>query len=197
MIHKTLLALIFQFIHSDIISTRDFEINQLDLAFIEVCQKNIDSFFLRKYVRYKIEEQLSFHIELENPLIIGNSYIPFKFLFQTHMFSDCILMALHYVNSTKLQKYLRTYKKVLIRKFIFLQETGFNSYNDFIRILKKTELFYNIDNYDIYNHMSRALVIQFIQALKRTSEIPFFIYNPVAANDLRPSRILDHLYLSL
>lgn len=174
--YRCLLRLVFTYLHSDIICSHNhkFESSDVDLFFTQQVIKTIHPNLLRPYVVYKLPDKYyEMEVLIENPMIENNSYLPGKMYRRNQMFSDIIPLVIQLLTSQALKK-MNTYRKILLRRFMTLQESSFNYWNQFFDIINKPVLL-NEFNYRIRNQIDQYFVRRFIVGLQNSSKLSFYL----------------------
>ena len=187
--YNNLLRLIFTYLHTDIITTPilpKFECCDVDFYFCQQVMNSIHPNFLKKYVLYRLPDRYHIHVEIESPFIRGNTYLPGTLFYRVNMFSDLIPLVLSLLRKTKL-KSLNTYRKILLRRFMQLQDSAFNYWNQFFEIIKHP-LFRNVDNYKIRNQIDKYFIDRFIEGVSQSRKLSFYLN--YTGGDIRSARLL-------
>ena len=174
--YRYLLRIVFTYLHSDIICSynHQFESSDVDLFFTQQVIKKIHPNLLRAYVVYKLPEQYyEMEVLIENPMIANNSYLPGKMYQRNQMFSDIIPLVIQLLSREALKK-MNTYRKILLRRFMTLQESSFNYWNQFYDIINKPVLL-NEFNYRIRNQIDQYFVRRFIIGLQNSQKLSFYL----------------------
>jgi hypothetical protein len=172
---RHLLSLVFTFLHTDLILSPSprFETCDVDLFFTQQVQFSLHPNLLRKYVLYKLPSRYHMDIEIANPLIFPNNYLPGSMYHRTNMFSDIIPLVLNLLTA-KAVKHIGTYRKILLRRFTQLQESSFNYWNEFFLILHKP-IFMNIDSYSCRNRIDYYFIQHFIEGFQKSKKLAFYL----------------------
>ena len=172
---REILMLIFTYLHTDLIRTHSprWETTDVDFYFTTQVQTSIHHDLLRKYVLYKLPLRYDLTVEIDNPLIAGNNYLPGTMYFRTHLFSDLIPLVLSLLNKETLRK-IGTYRKILIRRFVQLQESSFNNWNEFFQILQQP-MFKKTENYNSRNRIDEYFIKNFLDALNGSTKLSFYL----------------------
>ena len=173
--YSDLMVLVFTFIHTDIITTKNpkFKPSDVDMAFTSAVQRCIHPLLLRTHVLYKLPYSYSADIEIDNPLVSGNSYLPGTMYFRINMFSDMIPLCINLLKPSVVRE-LGTYKKVLLRRFCTLQSTCFNYWNQFLELMQQ-DLTLSLDSYSINNLVDRYFCLNLIHGLKSSVKLPYYL----------------------
>ncbi|MBB74311.1 MAG: hypothetical protein CMJ75_07345 [Planctomycetaceae bacterium] len=89
------------------------------------------------------------------------------------MFSDIIPLVIQLLTSEALRK-MNTYRKILLRRFVTLQESSFNFWNEFYEIIHKPILLHE-SNYRIRNQIDQYFVRKFIVGLQNSQKLSFYL----------------------
>ena len=173
--YRYLLQWVFTYLHTDLILTPQprFETNDVDLFFTENVQKSINPILLKKYVLYKLPHQYLFDIQIPNPLIKNNNYLPGTMYHRSEMFSDLIPLVFNLLNKNSL-KSLGTYRKILLRRFCQLQSSSFCYWNEFLELMKHP-VFTQTNSYNCRNRIDLFFVQQFIEGLSSSKKLSFYL----------------------
>lgn len=174
--YRDLLRIVFTYLHSDIICSQNnhFESSDVDLFFTQQVIRKIHPNLLRPYVVYKLPDRYyEMEVLIENPMIASNSYLPGKMYRRTQMFSDIIPLVIQLLTSEALRK-MNTYRKILLRRFVTLQESSFNFWNEFYEIIHKPILLHE-SNYRIRNQIDQYFVRKFIVGLQNSQKLSFYL----------------------
>ena len=186
--YNNLCRLIFTFIHTDLINAPipKFETCDVDFYFCQQVINSIHPNFLKKYVLYRLPQRYQMNIEIENPFIRGNSYLPGTLFYRINMFSDLIPLVLNLLHKCNLRS-LGTYRKILLRRFFQLQTSSFNNWNEFYDIINHP-IFLNIENYDCRNRIDRYFAERFVEALEGSKKLSFYLN--FTGTGMRSARLL-------
>ena len=185
--YRCLLRVIFTYLHSDIILAPQphFETNDVDIFFTESVQKSISPILLKKYVLYRLPVKYVFDIQIPNPLIRGNDYLPGTMYHRCNMFSDLIPLVLNLLTKKSIRT-IGTYRKILIRRFMQLQDSSFCYWNQFLVLIQKP-IFLTESSYSYRNRIDLFFVQEFIRGLTESKKLSFylnFVREPVYATIL-------------
>jgi len=172
---RHLLSLIFTYLHSDLILSPSprFETCDVDLFFTQQVQKSLHPNLLRKYVLYKLPSSYHMDIEIANPLIFPNNYLPGTMYHRTNMFSDLIPLVLNLLTALAVKK-IGTYRKILLRRFMQLQDSSFNYWNEFLQIISEP-IFLDSRSYLCRNRIDFFFIQQFIEGLNKSTKLSFYL----------------------
>ena len=175
MSYQYLLRLIFTYLHSDIICSSNprFSTCDVDFYFTQQVLKRIHPNMLKKYVLYKLPIRYQMEIEIPNPMIPCNNYLPGTMYHRVNMFSDLIPLAINLLSKTTL-KTVGTYRKIILRRFAQLQDSSFNYWNEFLLIFQK-KIFHDPESYSCRNRIDRFFVDEFILGLKHSQKLSFYL----------------------
>ena len=176
--YRCLLRTIFTYLHSDIILAPQphFETSDVDIFFTESVQKSISPILLNKYVLYRLPNKYIFNIQIPNPLIKGNNYLPGTMYHRCNMFSDLIPLVLNLLTKRAIRA-IGTYRKILLRRFMQLQDSSFCYWNQFLLLIKK-DLFLSETSYNFRNRRDLFFIQEFIRGLKQSKALSFYLeYN--------------------
>jgi len=173
--YRCLLRLVFTYLHSDIILAPQpqFETNDVDIYFTESVQRCISPILLRKYVLYRLPVKYVFDIHIPNPLIKGNNYLPGTMYHRCNMFSDLIPLVLNLLSKQSIRT-IGTYRKILLRRFMQLQDSSFCYWNNFLLLIKKP-VFLNISSYEFRNRIDKFFIQEFIRGLVESKRLSFYL----------------------
>ena len=174
--YNNLLRLIFTYLHTDLMTTPllpKFETCDVDFYFTQQVMNSIHPNFLKKFVIYRLPPGYQLNIEIENPFIRGNTYLPGTLFYRVNMFSDLIPLVLSLLKKSKLRS-LNTYRKILLRRFAQLQDSSFNFWNDFFQLIKHP-IFQNIDNYEVRNQIDKYFIERFVEGLLKSKKLSFYL----------------------
>ena len=170
--------MIFTYLHSDIILAPQphFETSDVDIFFTESVQKSISPILLNKYVLYRLPVKYLFDIQIPNPLIKGNDYLPGTMYHRCDMFSDLIPLVLNLLTKRSIRT-MGTYRKILLRRFVQLQDSSFCYWNQFLVLIKK-DIFLTETSYNFRNRIDLFFIQEFIRGLKESKALSFYLeYN--------------------
>jgi len=172
---RNIIMLIFTYLHTDLIRTFEprFETNDVDFYFTHQIQTHIHKNFLRKYVLYKLPVKYNTNIEIPNPMISGNDYLPGTMYFRSNMFSDLIPMCLGLLSASTLKR-MGTYRKILLRRYMHLQDSSFNYWNTFLQILKQP-LILDRSSYRATNRIEEYFIDSFLEGLRGSCKLGFYL----------------------
>ena len=173
--YRYLLRLIFTYLHSDLICSTNprFSVNDVDFFFTQQVLKSIHPNLLKKYVLYKLPQRYHMDIEIPNPMIPYNNYLPGTMYHRVDMFSDLIPLAINLLSKETL-KSVGTYRKIILRRFRQLQESSFNYWNEFLLIFQK-KIFEDASSYSCRNRIDRFFVNEFIIGIKHSKKLSFYL----------------------
>ena len=173
--YRCILRMIFTYLHSDLILSPQpqFETNDVDIYFTENVQKCISPSLLKKFVLYKLPVKYIFDIQIPNPLIKGNNYLPGTMYHRCNMFSDLIPLVLNLLSKKSIRT-IGTYRKILLRRFYQLQDSSFCYWNNFLLLIKKP-VFLNLDSYHYRNRIDEFFIQEFIRGLKESKKLSFYL----------------------
>ena len=173
--YRCLLRLIFTYLHTDLILAPQprFEVTSVDCFFSESVQKSISPILLRKYVLYKLPTRYAIGIEVPNPLIRNNDYLPGTCYYRTNMFSDIIPLVINLLTRESIRQ-IGTYRKILLRRFYQLQDSSFCNWNEFLDLVKKP-IFLQDSSYAYRNRIDRHFVVQFITGIENSKKLSFYL----------------------
>ena len=173
--YRFLLRLIFTYLHSDLILSNNprFSTNDVDFFFTQQVLTSIHPNLLKKYVLYKLPSRYHMDIEIPNPMIPYNNYLPGTMYHRVNMFSDLIPLAINLLSSTTL-KSIGTYRKIILRRFFQLQASSFNYWNEFLQIFQK-QIFEQTSSYNCRNRIDRFFIDEFIIGLKNSKKLSFYL----------------------
>jgi len=112
-------------------------------------------------------------IEIPNPMIPYNNYLPGTMYHRVDMFSDLIPLAIKLLSKETL-KSVGTYRKIILRRFRQLQESSFNYWNEFLLIFQK-KIFEDASSYSCRNRIDRFFVNEFIIGIKHSKKLSFYL----------------------
>ena len=172
---RDIIMLVFTFLHTDLLTSHSprFETCDVDFYFTNSVQQCIHPSLLRKNVLYKLPRRYHTDIEIPNPFVYGNDFLPGTMFHRINMFSDLIPLVINLLCSLSLKK-LGTYRKILLRRFMQLQASSFNYWNDFLRIMKQP-IFMDENSYRSRNQIDRYFVRQFIEGLQKSRKLSFYL----------------------